>query len=118
MHDQVLADADSGLLDVFNEALVAWTHVAEGRSPDPTAGIIKEDVAKGCAQMSFADPGRPEREDIGAGIKPAIAFGKRGDPGVGDHRDRCAAGDIERLAHRQTRFGETPSGSAVGGLGG
>jgi len=37
---------DSGLLDVVNEVLVAWTRVAEGSKPDPTAGIIDSQSVK------------------------------------------------------------------------
>ena len=93
-----------------------WTRSVVRENRDPVPGL-DEGVAEGSAQMRLADPGRSERQDIGAGIEPAIALGERRDPGTADHRHRDEVERVERLADRQTRFGEMPGGAAVGAFG-
>ncbi len=67
--------------------------------------------------MGLADPGRPEQQDVGAGVEPAVAFGECGDTGAADHRHGGEVERVEGLARRQARLGEMTRGAPVGAFG-
>ena len=67
--------------------------------------------------MALSAAGRPEQDQIGAFLEPAVAGSDRHDLGLGDHRHGVEVEGVEGLSGRQPCFGEMALDAATVALG-
>ena len=92
-------------------------HEIGGAGEHHAPAVLDQCEAERCRQMALAAAGRAEQQDVGALAQPRVAGRERHHLGLGDHRHAVEVERGERLAGRQTGFGEMPLDAAAATVG-